>query len=108
MERNYQLEWKQEEERRQHELKMVARFHAFLQGTIPKGYTVTKIKRMNPDQAMAVVWFLQEGCHLIPDNYEMCHECKTIYDSNGEGVYMEKTGRCYCDSCDPRPYDPRP
>ncbi len=100
-ERNYPLERRQEEERRCKELAAVTQFHDFLQGTIPDGVTVRKIKKMNPDQAFAVIWFLQECCHLLPDHYEMCWNCKGIFDVYAEGAYIEKTGRNYCYSCDP-------
>jgi hypothetical protein len=88
------------QERHEDELEAVQKFHSFLQGEIPDGVTLGfKIRKMNAKQAMAVVWFLQECCRLIPDNYEMCFVCHYIYDSESEGHYDEKTGRCYCDNC---------
>lgn len=87
----------------QSQLEVVEKFHRFLQGHIPDGVGVRKIRKMNADQAMTVIWFLQECCRLIDDRFEMCHACKMIYDSHAEGVCIEKTGRCYCDSCDSRP-----
>lgn len=74
-------------------------FHNFLQGDIPEGVHVRKFRKMNPDQAFAVIWFLQEYCHLVSDQYEMCHGCVSIYDSSSGGIYDEKSGYHYCDSC---------
>lgn len=102
--RNYALEHADQKAEEQRELESVEKFHDFLQGKIPKGVTVRKFKKMNADQAFTVIWFLQECCHLVDDRFEMCHACKTIYNSHAEGAYVEKTGHCYCDSCDPRPY----
>ena len=88
------------QERHEDELEAVQKFHRFLQGEIPDGVTLgCKIRKMNAKQAMAVVWFLQECCYLIPDNYEMCHTCKDIYDSYSGGHYDEKTGWCHCEAC---------
>ncbi len=100
--RNWALERKLEDERKGKEFESVAKFHAFLQGHIPKGVTVHRFKKMNADQAFTVIWFLQECCHLIPEQYEMCHDCKSIYASYSEGHYDAKRGRCYCASCAPR------
>ena len=101
-ERNYQAERQQREREREEEHANVTKFHNFLQGDIPEEVTVRKIKKMNPEQAMAVIWFLQECCHLLDDRFEMCHVCKVIYDSHSEGSYDEKAGHNYCGSCDPR------
>lgn len=87
------------ERREAEELDSIKTFHGFLQGTIPEGVTVRRFKKMNPDQAFTVIWFLQEVCHLLSDHYEMCHNCKVIYDAWGEGHRNEKTGRCFCGSC---------
>lgn len=100
-ERDYQAERRAEEKRRQGELATVTQFHDFLQGKIPKGVTVKKFRKMTPDQAFSVIWFLQEVSHLLSDRFEMCDNCKVIYDSHSEGRYDDDKGRCYCDSCDP-------
>jgi hypothetical protein len=98
-ERNYQEEHHQEQLRREAELESIQKFHEFLQGTIPAGVTVRKIKKMNAKQAMTVVWFLQEICHILPDMYEMCDNCHEIYDSYGGGERNEKTGKFTCGEC---------
>lgn|ERR1700734_1014249 len=103
--RNWALERAQQKEEEQKEFEAVETFHRFLQGQIPKGVIIRpKLRKMNADQAMAVIWFLQECCHLIDVRFEMCHTCKVIYNSHAEGAYVEKTGHCYCDSCYPGPY----
>lgn len=83
------------------EIEAIAIFHQFLQGHVPEGVSTRRFKKMNADQAFTVIWFLQEVCNLLPDHYEMCHNCQTIYDDWREGHYNEKTGKCYCGSCDP-------
>ena len=106
-ERYYMLERKQEQERRYQELLAIQTFSDFLQGTIPDGVTIQRshrVKKMTPAQAMSVIWVLQEVCHLLPDRYEMCSNCESIYDYNSEGRYIEKTGKCYCDTCAPSDY----
>jgi len=100
-ERNYLKERQDEEKRRDKELEAVTTFHDFLQGTKPEGVTTRRFKKMNADQAFTVIWFLQEVCHLIPDQYEMCCNCKSIFDSYSGGLYVEKTGKHYCDNCSP-------
>jgi hypothetical protein len=97
--RDWQQERHKAELERERKLEAIQTFHSFLQGVIPKGYTVTRFKKMNAKQAFTVIWFLQEGCHLVSDQYEMCCNCESIYDSYSEGTYNEKTGNCYCDSC---------
>ena len=94
-----------EEDRRYKELLAVQQFHDFLQGSIPDGTTIPRRlrhKKMNAEQAMSAIWVLQEVCRLLPDRYEMCSNCNVIYDSNSEGTYIQKTGKCYCESCAPR------
>jgi hypothetical protein len=100
MEHNYLAERQAEQKRRYDELDDVTKFHQFLQGEIPEGVTVKRFKKMNADQAFTVIWFLQEVCHLLDERFEMCDECKTIYDSYAEGNCGVMTGRCYCGSCD--------
>ena len=103
-ERSYQAERIAQRKHAEEELESVKRFHAFLQGIIPKGCKVRKIKKMNPKQAFTVIWFLQEVCHLIDDRFEMCDSCESMYDSYYGGRYDEKTGHTYCDSCDTSGY----
>lgn len=102
--RNYAKERAREQAEEERQLEAVSLFHGFLQGEIPEGTTGLRKFNMSPDKAMQVIWVLQECCHLLSDRFEMCHTCKTIYDAHSEGAYVEKTGRTYCDSCDPRPY----
>jgi hypothetical protein len=68
---------------------------------------VRRFERMDAEQAFTVIWFLQNVCRLLPEHYEMCHNCKDIYDSLNEGHYNEKTGRCFCGSCLDPDYEER-
>ena len=98
--RDYRSERHAEQLRRDEELDNIKKFHEFLQGKIPKGVTMRpRLKKMNAKQAFAVVWFLQEVCHLLPDEYEMCDNCQEIFDSYQGGEYEEKTGKHTCEEC---------
>ena len=65
------------------------------------GYDVPKHKKLSKASAFNIIWFLQEVIPVLPDNIEQCCYCKNLYDSNSSGVYIEKTGRNYCDGCRP-------
>jgi hypothetical protein len=97
--RDYQAERHTRQLESERILEAIQTFHGFLQGVPPKGYKVKPFKKMNAKQAFTVIWFLQERCHLLPDEYEMCSNCETIYDSYSEGTYNDKTGNTYCGSC---------
>jgi hypothetical protein len=101
MTRNYRAEREKEQERRDKEIAAVKTFFEFLRGNIPEGISVARIKKMNAKQAFSVIWFLQEVCHLLPDQYEMCRDCELVYNAHREGRYIETTGRCYCGDCGP-------
>lgn len=77
-------------------------FHDFLQGKLPKGMSLGEGHevQLSPDQAMSVIWYLQEHLPVFPDNIEMCDDCKGLYDSDCEGSYYEIEGKHYCGSCD--------
>ena len=89
-------------EEREKTLEQLQIFHKFLQGTIPEGVSTCKIKKMNAKQAFTVIWFLQEVCQLIDGSFEMCDNCYMLFDSWSEGCYIEKKGKNYCGTCDPR------
>ena len=66
-------------------LEEVETLYAFLQGECPKGFYIKNMPNLTPDQAFAVIYYLQEGMYLIPDKYEKCRECDDLYDSENEG-----------------------
>lgn len=101
-------------------LERVQDFYSWLQGKrCPDGMEFTHLLRLTPEEAFCVIYYLQEELEILPDNYEMCRECKNIYDSYDEGTYInedstvfedgeeiagdfpkEKYGS-YCDGCRP-------
>lgn len=66
-------------------LEQVETLYAFLQGECPEGFYIKNMPKLTPDQAFAVIYYLQEGMYLIPDKYEKCRECDDLYDSANEG-----------------------
>ena len=101
-------------------LEQVQEFHSWLQGkSCPDGIEFTHLLKLTPEEAFCVIYYLQEELEILPDSYEMCRECKDIYDSYNEGAYInedstvikdgeeidgnfpEEIYGSYCDSCRP-------
>jgi hypothetical protein len=97
--RDWRAEHQKERQEQECEYEAIRTFYRFLQGDVPEGYKVPRFRKLTAKQAFTVIWFLQEACHLLPDSYEMCFNCESIFDSYSEGSYNEKSGRNYCDSC---------
>ncbi len=66
----------------------VEEFHSFMTGINPKGLYVDPPLNLSRENAMTIIWYLQEHLRIIPDNYEMCSECGQIFDSNFDGYYL--------------------
>lgn len=77
----------------------IEELHAFLQGTLPEGVIMKRPPKLTPKMAMAIIWFLQEKTEVLPDHYEMCCQCKDIFDSYSGGNYDENTGKHHCENC---------
>lgn len=82
----------------------IQELHDFLTGAeLPEG-AIAKSPKLTPKSAMTVIWFLQEISGVIPSRFEMCGRCKSMYDSEVEGIYLEKgrvnhiCRRCITDS----------
>lgn len=43
---------------------------------------------LEPQHAFNIIYYLQEDMHLIPDSWELCANCKRIFDSYSEGFYF--------------------
>lgn len=76
-------------------LEQVQELHAMLTGkSLPDGATM-KQPALPPDVAFNVIWYLQEVLRVLPDRFEMCDYCYTVYDSHdgghtvGDGDYDE-------------------
>lgn len=87
------------------DVEWVTEFHEFLQGNIPKGITLgkeSKLPKMTSRQSSAIIWYLQEHFSIIPDQIEVCDNCGTVFDSWGEGTYIEdgyKKMHNFCGGC---------
>ena len=81
--------------------KRIEELHAFLQGTLPEEVRMKRPPKLSAKMSMSIIWFLQEQTEVLPDHYDMCCECKDIYDSYSGGHYDENTGKCYCEACRP-------
>lgn len=87
-------------------LEQVEELYEFLQGTPPKSIIMGKQTQpvLTKEQAFAVVWFLQEHMHLLPDSYQQCSVCEDLFDSREEGFYVEEgpyAHNHYCEGCAP-------
>lgn len=56
--------------------------------------------KLRPHAAFAVIWYLQEVLHVLPDHYEACHRCGNLFDTNCSGHLGRKEKHQYCDNCD--------
>lgn len=101
-------------------LEKVQEFYNWLQGeSCPGDIEFTHSPKLTPEEAFSVVYYLQEELGVLPDKYEMCRECKDIYDSENEGAsineestvvndgeesdgnFPEEVYGLYCDNCRP-------
>lgn len=101
-------------------LEKVQEFYNWLQGeSRPDGIEFTNSPKLTPEEAFCVIYYLQEELWVLPDKYEMCRECKDIYDSENEGAcikeestvvkdgeeidgnFPEEMYGLYCDNCRP-------
>jgi hypothetical protein len=58
--------------------------------------------KLDPEQAMRVIWFLQEHLRILPDHIEQCGVCSDLYDSHSDGEYLEEPYEgvhCFCGTC---------
>lgn len=95
-------------------------FFNWLQGkSFPNDMHFEHKLNLSAAEAFSVIYYLQEELVVLPDKYEMCGECKVIFDSENEGTNIEKDSTIikdgeeisgnfaeemyglYCDSCRP-------
>ena len=81
------------------DLEWIQEFHDFLQGEIPDKIHCTPLN-LTPEQSSLIIRYLQEHFSVLPDNIEMCDNCKQMYDSYSEGCYYEIEGKFYCGGCE--------
>lgn len=87
-------------------LEQVEVLYRFLQGECPEPFCIEAMPNLSPEQAFSVIYYLQEGLHILPDKYEQCRVpgCNALFDSEQDGCLAG-----YCDSCGcqhPEGYDP--
>lgn len=75
----------------------------FLQGKQPDGFKFSKSRmpRLTPDQAWAVILYLGNACWQVTDRVERCDVCGSLYHTWQEGHCLDY-GRApyhFCDSC---------
>ena len=80
------------------DLQWLEEFYEFLKGSNEKGMRLGK--KLSPNQAYSVIYYLQEHLPVFPDTIEKCSVCNSLYDSNSSGHHSEKTAKHYCDNCE--------
>lgn len=83
------------EEKKEVTLEKAQELMRFLQGEDVKGFTFRDKPELTPEQAFAVIYYLQEKLGVIPETYEMCDHCHELYDSDSEGTAAENGHFCY-------------
>jgi hypothetical protein len=86
---------KREKDRDEISLESVEDLYKFLQGKVPHCLTLREPPKLSKRAAFAVIYYLQEIMHLIPDHYERCNICGVLYDIEQEGGSDERNN--YCD-----------
>jgi len=89
--------------------------YKYLKGEeVPEGVHCKK-PTLSPDLAFAVIYFLQEIMHVLPDTIEQCDGCKELFDTDSSGwiidadyidvdtgeTLAEKYWGHWCDDCVP-------
>ena len=65
--------------------------------TIENFNDLLKKEGLTADQAFKIIYILQEHIPVLPDNFELCSKCKSIFNSNEEGICEEDF--FHCDEC---------
>ena len=93
-------------------LEDVTTFFDWLQGKKLDNFNLEFQPNLTPEQAFAIIYIMQEGLGVLPDNIEMCCQCKELYNSDlggstiDEDTITEDNRRFdeadfgnYCESC---------
>lgn len=73
-------------------MEKIEELYRFLQGELPESISMKRPPHLTETMAFRVIWFLQEQTGVLPDRYERCKTCGSIYDTHQEG----KGARCDC------------
>lgn len=98
----------------------VRQFYRWLTGEGVEDISTASQPMLTEEEAWAVIYYLQEKLEILPDKFERCRACGGIYDSENEGVsvnrvttvpdgkgnlvpgdFPENMWGCYCDECRP-------
>lgn len=79
-------------------VEQVNEFYNFLQGELPKAITMKCPPKLSSKKAFGIVWYLQEHLRILPDNFERCCSCGSLFNTNQEGSI--KRNRNYCSGCE--------
>ena len=60
-------------------------------GDLPEGITMPQQPCLSRGQAFSVIWFLQEHLRIIPDRFEMCDVCESLFDAERGGHVINGT-----------------
>lgn len=72
-------------------LEKVKEFFEWLQGkSCPDNLHFDTKFSLTEEEAFSIIYYLQEGLEILPDKFEMCKECKDIYDSYEEGTHIDE------------------
>ena len=66
-------------------------FFDFLQGKTED--EVRGSPKLTKKKAFSVIYYLQEKLHVLPDNFEMCFECKSLFDTHQGGITVDSDGK---------------
>jgi hypothetical protein len=70
------------------------------EGKAPGGLILRDWQPVKPQQAMKILYVLQEFLHVLPDRYELCDGCNSLFDSE-ENNYRFVDGVRLCECCAP-------
>lgn len=74
-------------------LEEVESFFAFLQGAKMPGFRFSENSpeiKLSAEQAYKIIYVLQEGLRVVPDKYEKCSICNSLYNIEEEGDHTER------------------
>ena len=58
---------------------------------LPAGMVMPGQPCLSSREAFSVIWFLQEHIPVLPDRYEQCCVCLTIFDRDHGGCFIDWT-----------------
>ena len=61
-----------------------------------KGKTEDEVRgspKLTKKKAFSVIYYLQEKLRILPDNYEMCFACQSLFDTHRGGTTIDADGK---------------